>query len=84
MDSPDQSEEPNLNTGTPWSSWDDQDIRWGLDENHSIEEMADFMCRDTFRDLPAHTGLVVTFVPKVTLRNRVVSMCYQFTPIVNH
>jgi hypothetical protein len=45
MDDPDPSEEPNLNTGTPWSSWDDEDIRWGLDHNGSIEEIANFLCR---------------------------------------
>jgi hypothetical protein len=45
MNSPDPSEEPNLNTGAPWSSWDDQDIRRGLDHNRSIEEMANFVCR---------------------------------------
>ena len=45
MDSPDSPEEPNLNTGTPWSSWDDQDIRWQLDRNQSVEEIADFLCR---------------------------------------
>jgi predicted transcriptional regulator len=45
MDGPDPSEQPNLNTGIPWSSWDDQDIRWGLDHNRSIEETADFLCR---------------------------------------
>jgi hypothetical protein len=45
MDNPDRSEEPNLNTCTPWSSWDDQDIRWQLDHNRSIEEIADFLCR---------------------------------------
>jgi hypothetical protein len=33
------------NTGTPWSSWEDQDIRWGLDHNSSTEEIADFLCR---------------------------------------
>jgi hypothetical protein len=27
MDDSDRSEEPNLNTGIPWSSWDDEDIR---------------------------------------------------------
>ena len=37
-----RSEEPNLSTGTPWSSWDNGDIRWGLDHNRSIEETADF------------------------------------------
>ena len=45
MDDPNPSEEPNLNTGTPWSSWDDQDIRWGLDHHRSIEEIANFLCR---------------------------------------
>jgi hypothetical protein len=45
MDDPDPSEKPDLNTGTPWSSWDDQDIRLGLDQNRSIEETADFLCR---------------------------------------
>jgi hypothetical protein len=45
MGEPDRSEERNLNTGTPWCSWDDQDIRWGLDHNRSIEETADFLCR---------------------------------------
>ena len=45
MADPDPSEEPNLNTGTPWTSWEDQDIRWGLDHNSSIEEIADFLCR---------------------------------------
>src|SRR4051812_23389077 len=45
MDGPDLTEEPNLNTGTPWSSWDDEDIRWGLDHNRSIEETANFLCR---------------------------------------
>jgi hypothetical protein len=42
---PDPCEEANPNTGSPWSSWDDQDIRWGLDHNRSIEETADFLCR---------------------------------------
>jgi hypothetical protein len=45
MDDVDRSEEPNLNAGTPWSTWDDQDIRWGLDHNRSIEEIACFLCR---------------------------------------
>jgi hypothetical protein len=45
MDGPDTSEEPNLNTDAPWTSWEDQDIRWGLDHNSSIEEIADFLCR---------------------------------------
>jgi hypothetical protein len=45
MNGPDPSEEPNLNTGAPWSSWDDQDIRWGLDHDSPIEEIANFLCR---------------------------------------
>jgi hypothetical protein len=45
MDDPDTSEERNLNTGTPWSSGEDQDIRWGLDHNSSIKEIANFLCR---------------------------------------
>jgi hypothetical protein len=48
MDSPDRSEEPNLNTGTAWSSWDDQDIRWG--HSRSIEETANFLCRTPSED----------------------------------
>src|SRR4051794_24054708 len=35
----------NLNTGNPWSGSDDEDIRWALDHNQSIEETADFLCR---------------------------------------
>lgn len=45
MDDADCSEAPNLNTGTPWSSWDDADIRWGLEHDRSLEETADFLCR---------------------------------------
>src|SRR5512133_505276 len=45
MDVPDHSEEPNLNTGTPWTSGNDADIRWGLDHNRPIEETAEFLCR---------------------------------------
>jgi plasmid stabilization system protein ParE len=45
MDCSDPPEEPNLNPGTPWSTGDDEDIRWSLDHNHSIEEIADFLCR---------------------------------------
>jgi DNA-binding Lrp family transcriptional regulator len=45
MDQPDPAEQPNLNTDTPWSEWDDSDIRWGLDHGRSIEETADFLCR---------------------------------------
>ena len=45
MDEPESSEEPNLNTGTPWGAWDDNDIRWGIENNRSIDATADFLCR---------------------------------------
>ena len=45
MDCPNPFEESNLNTGNPWSTWDDQDIRSALDRNRSIEEIANFLCR---------------------------------------
>jgi hypothetical protein len=45
MDARDPFEQPNLNTGTPWSPWDDDDIRWALENNRSIEDTADFLCR---------------------------------------
>jgi hypothetical protein len=32
-------------TSTPATPWEDQDIRWGLDHNSSIEEIANFLCR---------------------------------------
>jgi hypothetical protein len=38
-------EEPNLNSGTPWSPREDDNIRWGIDHGRSIEETADFLCR---------------------------------------
>src|SRR5215472_1070028 len=41
-------EEPNLNTGNPCSASDDDDIRWGLDDNRSIEETANFLCGTPF------------------------------------
>jgi hypothetical protein len=45
MNDADRFEEPSLNTGTPWSTGDGREIRWGLDHNSSIEEIADFLCR---------------------------------------
>jgi hypothetical protein len=45
MDQRGPAEQPNLNTGTPWSEWDDADIRWGLDHGRSIKETAEFLCR---------------------------------------
>jgi hypothetical protein len=40
---PDRSEEPNLNTGTAWSSGKDQYIR-ELNHNRSTEETTNFLC----------------------------------------
>ena len=45
MDDQHGAQEPNLNTGAPWSEWDDRDIRWGQNHGHSIEETATFLCR---------------------------------------
>jgi hypothetical protein len=44
-DDHDHPEAPDLNTGTPWSTLDDDDIRWGLDHGRPTEETATFLCR---------------------------------------
>ena len=36
---------PNLNTGTPWSEWDDADIKWHVKHKIQVDEIADFLCR---------------------------------------
>jgi hypothetical protein len=36
----------NLNTGTPWSEWALADLRYCMEHGQSIEEIADFLCRD--------------------------------------
>jgi hypothetical protein len=36
---------PNLNTGEPWSAEDIRDLRWGLSHRHTVNRMADFLCR---------------------------------------
>jgi hypothetical protein len=36
---------PSKTPALPWRSWEDQDIRWGLDHNTSTEEIANFLCR---------------------------------------
>ena len=53
IDAADRCEEPNLNTGTPWSAWDDDDIRRQFDHKTSIQEIADFL--DAERNPPTHT-----------------------------
>ena len=41
----DQYEEPNLNTGMPWSGSADEDIRQGVDRGDPVEEIAMLLCR---------------------------------------
>jgi hypothetical protein len=42
---PQEEEQLNLSSGSPWSPLDDADIRWGLDHGRSVEDTADFLCR---------------------------------------
>ncbi len=37
---------PNFNSGEPWSEMDLYDLRYGLQIGTSVEELADFLCRD--------------------------------------
>ena len=37
---------PNLNSGEPWSEMDLEDLHHGLQIGTSVEELADFLCRD--------------------------------------
>jgi hypothetical protein len=39
------SEQPNLNTGTPWSKLAVRDLEHCLNRGDSVEEIADFLCR---------------------------------------
>ena len=41
------NEQPNTNTGKPWSEIDLFDLQNGLERGGSIEEIADFLCRTT-------------------------------------
>ena len=36
----------NLNTGTPWSEWALADLKYSMEQGDSVEEIADFLCRD--------------------------------------
>jgi hypothetical protein len=38
-------EQPNLNTGVPWGEIDDRDLIWSVNDQQSIAEIADFLCR---------------------------------------
>jgi hypothetical protein len=37
---------PNINSGQPWSEMDLFDLRNSLEHGSSIEEVAEFLCRD--------------------------------------
>jgi hypothetical protein len=37
---------PNINSGRPWSEMDLFDLRSSLEWGRSIEEVAEFLCRD--------------------------------------
>ena len=55
------SESPlrDLNSDTPWSEWDEQDIRYAVEHNNSLAETADFLCRKQYevRDKAKEMGL---------------------------
>lgn len=36
----------NLNTGQLWSEVDERDLRWSLAHGRTVEETANFLCRD--------------------------------------
>jgi hypothetical protein len=38
-------EQPNLNSGQPWSELALADLEYGLKRDHSIRTIADFICR---------------------------------------
>jgi hypothetical protein len=41
------ADDPSLswNSGTPWSEIDDRDLAWCLNDQQSLTEIADFLCR---------------------------------------
>lgn len=56
------SRSPNdgdLNSHTPWSEWDERDIRYAVADNRSLAETAVFLCRteDEVRDKAEEMGL---------------------------
>jgi len=40
----------NINSHTPWSKWDEQDIRYAVEHEKSLAETADFLCR-TYKEV---------------------------------
>jgi hypothetical protein len=46
LDGVEDTEVPaNLNDNLPWSTWDIEDIEWGIEHGESIKGIADFLCR---------------------------------------
>lgn len=52
----------DLNSHTPWSTWDEQDIRYAVDHNQTLAETANFLCRtqQEIRDKAHAMGLRFT------------------------
>ena len=50
----------DLNSHTPWSEWDEQDIRYGVEHDQPLAETANFLCRTQFevRGKAKEMGLV--------------------------
>jgi hypothetical protein len=40
-----QADTSNINTGTPWSDFDLEDLRYWLAAGEGAEQIADFLCR---------------------------------------
>jgi hypothetical protein len=49
----------DLNSHTPWSEWDEQDIRHSVEHGESLAETAIFLCRTQYevRDKATEMGL---------------------------
>ena len=39
------STRPNLNSGTPWSDFAIDDLKYGVEHGHSVARIANFLCR---------------------------------------
>ena len=38
----------DLNSHTPWSAWDIEDLTWAAEHNKSVKETANFLCRTEY------------------------------------
>lgn len=49
----------DLNSHSPWSEWDEQDIRYAVEHGQSLAETAIFLCRTLYevRDKAKEMGL---------------------------